>query len=106
MSLINPAQQAQNSKKMNTKGSISNFIEKYYLHFNAAALVESYRILLKKAHIGAAAEPQDEVLISTASENIVSHTHSLLDQVNELRKQLLLLDDEDGDEDYSNAVTR
>ena len=87
-------------------GSVVSDIFKRKVDANAAALVESYRILLKKAHIGAAAEPQDEVLISTASENIVSHTHSLLDQVNELRKQLLLLDDEDGDEDYSNAVTR
>ena len=26
---------------MNTKGAISNFIEKYYLHFNAAALVDA-----------------------------------------------------------------
>ena len=25
----------------NTKGSISNFIEKYYLHFNAASLVDA-----------------------------------------------------------------
>ena len=26
---------------MSTKGAISNFIEKYYLHFNAAALVDA-----------------------------------------------------------------
>ena len=26
---------------MNSKGAISNFIEKYYLHFNAASLVDA-----------------------------------------------------------------
>ena len=36
---------------MNNKGAISNFIEKYYLHFNAAALVDAakgYEVQLNK----------------------------------------------------------
>jgi hypothetical protein len=60
---------------------------------NAARLVESYRILLKKAQVGNSLEPQDELLISTAISNITFHAHSFLDQINEMRMHLLLLMD-------------
>lgn len=59
---------------------------------NAASLVEAYRILLKKAQLGPTVDPQDDLLVSAAAANITMHAHSLLEKVNELRKQLLLLE--------------
>jgi hypothetical protein len=59
---------------------------------NAASLVEAYRVILKKAAVGATVEPQDDLLVAAAAAMIETHTHSLLEQVDELRKQLLLLD--------------
>ena len=61
---------------------------------NAARLVESYRILLKKAQVGSSVEPQDELVLSTSASNIALHTHELLDQVNELRLQFVLHQDD------------
>ena len=59
---------------------------------SVSRLLESYKILLKKACIGSTTmQPQDDLLIMTAASNIASHSHFLLDQVNELRMQLLLL---------------
>jgi len=58
---------------------------------SVSRLLESYKILLKKACIGSTMQPQDDLLIMTAASNIASHSHFLLDQVNELRMQLLLL---------------
>jgi len=57
---------------------------------NAASLVESYRILLKKTQVGSSLEPQDELLLATAASNIELHAHSFLDQINEIRMHLLL----------------
>lgn len=60
---------------------------------SVASLVESYRIILKKAHIGTVFQSHDELLIAAAVENIILRNHALLDQVNELREHILLVDD-------------
>jgi len=57
---------------------------------NAASLVESYRILLKKTQVGSSLQPQDELLLDAAASNIELHAHSFLDQINEMRMHLLL----------------
>ena len=38
---------------MNSKGSISNFIEKYYLHFNAATVVDAAKAYEAQLNNGA-----------------------------------------------------
>src|SRR5690606_36441858 len=45
---------------MSTKGDISNFIEKYYLHFNAAALVDAAKGYEDQLNSG------DKMLVSLA----------------------------------------
>lgn len=59
---------------------------------NVSRLVESYRILLKGGIIEKSVPPHATLQLATASSNIVFHSHSLLDQINELRVQIILND--------------
>ena len=55
-----------------------------------ARLVESYRMLLRKGVIEDSVEPQTELQMNTAAANIAYYSQSLLDQINELRMEILL----------------
>jgi hypothetical protein len=59
---------------------------------NVTRMVESYRILLKGGVIEKSLPPHTGLQLSAAASNIVFHSHALLDQVNELRLQLILQD--------------
>ncbi len=55
-----------------------------------ARLVESYRMLLRKGVIEDSVEPQAELQMDTAVSNIAFHTQNLLNQINELRMQIIM----------------
>ena len=57
---------------------------------HVSRLIDSYRSLLHKAHIGETSPPQFELQIRAASAEIVYHCSAMLDQVNELKFALLL----------------
>jgi hypothetical protein len=57
---------------------------------NISRLVESYRILLKGGLLEKSMAPHNQLQLSTAAANISYHSHALLDQVNELRLQIVL----------------
>ena len=58
---------------------------------NVSRLVDSYRTLLKKATIeGDDASRHEELQCSTAATSIVHHAQCILDQISEIRMQVVL----------------
>lgn len=72
---------------MDSLGAADDFRRK--VDTNISRLVESYRLLLKCSVVEKSLSPHTHLQLSTASANIVLHGHSLLDQINELRLQVV-----------------
>ena len=59
---------------------------------HVSRLVEAYRTLLKKGQVADKLEPHASLQIGTSVANIGLHVNALLDQINELRTNLLILE--------------
>mmetsp|Transcript_2578 Transcript_2578/g.3915 ORF Transcript_2578/g.3915 Transcript_2578/m.3915 type:complete len:97 (-) Transcript_2578:153-443(-) len=62
------------------------------LDSNVGRLLENYRTILQQAQIRQEVAPHDQLLLEAACANIVYSCESLLDQVHEIRMNVLLQD--------------
>mmetsp|Transcript_4494 Transcript_4494/g.10139 ORF Transcript_4494/g.10139 Transcript_4494/m.10139 type:complete len:85 (-) Transcript_4494:167-421(-) len=59
------------------------------LDTNIYKLMESYRLLIRKGQVGTS-NVHEQLQVETASSNILLHSHALLEQIHDIRTQILL----------------
>ena len=75
---------------MSSKQNIDKF--KRDLDTNISKLIDAYRTLLKKSELSSTVGIHEELQVSTATASISFHCQALLDQINELKLQIILSD--------------
>ena len=65
---------------------------------HVSSLVDAYRNILKKGQVADKLEPHATLQVGSAVATIAVHTNALLDQINELRMALMILENQQNNE--------